>query len=179
MRVTSPRVPFSTLASPGVAVLCGERDQVAFAQPVVLVGQRSLVLAEFAALGPECWARAFSRSISTFEASAIRATSRISWCLGQLGPALDGGLAGLLARVGEEQLAAGLVVRHRPLGLPGAQRGPRLALVGVAGATDFSELRRGSVEREAVEHAAGSDRGELLAVTDRDQLRPRALDQAR
>ena len=35
----------------------------------------------------------------------------------------------------------------------------------------------GGVVGEPVEHAAGADRGELLAVTDRDQLRPGALHQ--
>ena len=33
------------------AVLCGERDEIAFAQAVVDAGQRDLAVAEFASLG--------------------------------------------------------------------------------------------------------------------------------
>ena len=40
---------------------------------------------------------------------------------------------------------------------------------------DVRELGGGRVAGEPVEHAAGPDRGELLAVTDSDQLRPGAL----
>ena len=41
----------------------------------------------------------------------------------------------------------------------------------------FGELRCGRDAGEPVEHAAGADRGELLAVADRDQLRSGALHQ--
>ena len=46
---------------------------------------------------------------------------------------------------------------------------------GVVGAVDVGELGDGCVLGDAVEHAAGADRGELLAVADGDQLRSRAL----
>ena len=101
----------------------------------------------------------------------------MSRVLGQLGPSLHGGLSRLIAGVGEEQLSAGLVVRHRALGLPRSQRRPCFALLGVAGAADVYELRGGRSAGDAVEHAAGSDRGELLPVADRDELCPGALDQ--
>ena len=42
---------------------------------------------------------------------------------------------------------------------------------------DVCELGGGCVAGEPVEHAAGADRGELLAVADSDQLRPGALHQ--
>ena len=42
---------------------------------------------------------------------------------------------------------------------------------------DVCELGGGGVAGEPVEHAAGADRGELLAVADSDQLRPGALHQ--
>ncbi len=50
------------------------------------------------------------------------------------------------------------------------------ALVGwVLGAVDIRKFGGGRVIGEPVEHAAGADRGELLAVADGDQLRPRVL----
>ena len=45
----------------------------------------------------------------------------------------------------------------------------------VAGAVDVGELGDRRVVRDAVEHAAGADRRELLAIADGDQLRSRAL----
>ncbi len=111
------------------------------------------------------------------EASAISATWRGSRVSVSSRPALDCGLACLLAGVLEVQLAAGTVVRHRPFGFAGSQRGPRLALAGVARAVDVLELGGRGAVCEPVEHAAGPDRGELPAVTDRDELRARALDQ--
>jgi hypothetical protein len=66
-------------------------------------------------------------------------------------------------------------VRHRALRFSVAQRAPCLLLVGVGGAVDVLKLGGGGVSGETVEHAAGADRGELLAVPDGDQLRPGAL----
>ena len=55
-----------------------------------------------------------------FEASEISATSRMSWVSVSAAQCLHGVLAGLVAGVGEVQLAARVVVRHRALWLPGA-----------------------------------------------------------
>ena len=99
--------------------------------------------------------------------------------LGELGPARDGGFAGLVARVAQEELAFGVVVGHRVLGPAVAQVSPRQLLFAVFGAVDLLELADGGVLGDVVEHAAGADRGELAAVADRDQLRARPLDQAR
>ena len=52
---------------------------------------------------------------------------------------------------------------------------PGALLVGVFGAVDALEFDGRCVCGEAVEHAAGADRGELLTVTYRDQLRAGAL----
>jgi hypothetical protein len=112
-----------------------------------------------------------SRSISLLEASAISDLTNVV-VFGEGGPALHGGLAGRLAGVHEVELAAGLVVRHRALRFTGSQRGPRSSLLGVVGAANVGEFGSRSVAGDAVEHAAGADRGELLAVADRDQLRP-------
>ncbi len=51
-----------------------------------------------------------------------------------------------------------------------------MLFAGVAGAVDVREFGDRCVAGEPVEHASGADRGELLAVTDRDQLRAGALD---
>ncbi len=70
-------------------------------------------------------------------------------------------------------------MRHRALGFPGAQGGPSFALVWVVGAVDIGELSDRRALGDAVEHAAGADRGELLAVADGDQLCSRALHKLR
>ena len=97
--------------------------------------------------------------------------------LGEGVPALHRSLAGLVAGVLEVQLVTKDVVRHRPLGFAGAQRLPGALLRWVPSPVDVLQLSGGGVSAEPVEHATGTDRGELLAVADSDELRPGVLHQ--
>src|SRR5437016_5789577 len=92
--------------------------------------------------------------------------------LGECRPASHCGLPGLLACVLEVELPVGAVVRDRALRFAGSEGCPAFALLGVAGAVDVSKLRGRRVRGEPVEHRSWTDGGQLLAVADRDQLRP-------
>ena len=70
-----------------------------------------------------------------------------------------------------------VVVRHRAFGFSGAECSPCSLLGGIGGAVDRLKFDGGGVSGEPVEHASWSDGGELLAVTDGDQLRARAFDE--
>jgi len=91
---------------------------------------------------------------------------------GEPRPRLDGVLGRLVASVGEVKRPARGVVRQRAVRFPGAEGVPGLLLGGVLGAVDGLQLSGWGVACEPVEHPAGADRGELLAVADRDQLPP-------
>jgi hypothetical protein len=117
-----------------------------------------------------------SVSISLFDESAMSATFSIPISLVSLAPGLDGALCCLVAGVDEVESASGLVVGHRAFWFTGAQCLPGASLGGVGGAVDGLQLHGRRVLGEPVEHASGSDRGELLAVADDDRLRACALD---
>jgi hypothetical protein len=139
------------------------------------VSEWDLLLAEFAALGPQM----LGASVEPVDLLVRRVGDQRDLSdavlLGERHPTLDGSLAGLIAGVGEVQLRAIEVVGHRALGIAGAKSGPRPSLLRVLGAADVRELRGWQMRSEPVEHSARSDRGELLAVADCDQLRPGPL----
>jgi hypothetical protein len=159
------------------AVLGCEGDDVAFAQPVVGVFEWDLAVAEFAALGAEVLGASVESVDLLVGGVSDQRDLAYAVLLGECHPALDGGLAGLVAGVREVKLCAFEVVRHRALRFAGPKGSPCPALVGVLGAPDVGELCVWGMGGEPVEHPARSDRGELLAVTDGDQLCSGALDQ--
>ncbi len=154
-----------------------ECHDVAFAQSVMGVLKRDLPTAEFAAL---C-AQVLSASIEPVDllVGGVRDQRDLTDAVlvGERHPMPHGRLAGLVARVREVKLRAVEVVRHRPLRFPGPQRRPRPALRGVLSAADIHQLCHRNASGQPVEHPSWADRGELVAVADRDQLRPRALHQ--
>ena len=95
--VTSARVPFSTRGMPWLAVLGGEGDEVALAEPVVLVGQLDSSVSEFAALGPEVLGAGVETVDLHVRAVGDQRDAADGAGLGELCPPLDGGLACLLA----------------------------------------------------------------------------------
>jgi hypothetical protein len=91
-------------------VLFGERDQVSFAQPVVLVGQRNLRLSEFAAFGAEVLGAGVEPvDLDVRRVGDQRDVADVA-CLGQFGPARSGARP-CLAR---KRSAACAISRWRP-----------------------------------------------------------------
>ena len=156
-------------------MLSCKRDAVALVQAVVDGLQGEFLLAEFVVLGAEVLGAGVQPV--NLSVGGVRDQRDVldPVLLGEGVPVLHGGLACLVAGVLEVQLSLLVVVGDCAGGFAGPQRLPRLLLLGVMGAVDVVEFGGGGVLGDAVEHAAGADRGELLTVTYRDQLRAGAL----